>query len=58
MYIKLFKKVLMKIVFAEKPSQAQEYAKFHGARERKDGYMTGNGYAVTWTITCRWPGEI
>ncbi len=48
----------MKIVFAEKPSQAQEYAKFLGARERKDGYMTGNGYAVTWTITCRWPGEI
>ncbi len=39
-----------KVVLAEKPSQAKEYAKVLDCTERKDGYYTGNGYSVTWTI--------
>lgn len=39
----------MKAVLAEKPSVAREIAMVLGATEKKDGYLTGNGYAVTWT---------
>lgn len=38
----------MKVIIAEKPSVARDIALIVGARERKDGYMTGNDYAVTW----------
>jgi len=38
----------MKVIIAEKPSVARDIALIVGARERKDGYMEGNGYAVTW----------
>ena len=37
-------------IIAEKPSVAQEIARIVGARTRKDGYMEGNGYAVTWAF--------
>ena len=37
-------------IIAEKPSVAQEIARIVGARTRKDGYMEGNGYAVTWAL--------
>ena len=38
----------MKTVIAEKPSVAREIASLLGANEKKDGYLTGNGYYVTW----------
>ena len=40
----------MKIVIAEKPSVAREIAVLLGAIEKKDGYLTGNGYYVTWAL--------
>ncbi|MEM0576963.1 type IA DNA topoisomerase [Flavobacterium polysaccharolyticum] len=40
----------MKIVIAEKPSVAKEIAGLLGASEKKDGYLTGNGYYVTWAF--------
>jgi len=40
----------MKLVIAEKPSVAQSIARVIGADERKDGYMEGNGYIVSWCI--------
>jgi DNA topoisomerase-3 len=38
----------MKLVIAEKPSVAQSIARVIGADERKDGYLEGNGYLVSW----------
>ena len=40
----------MKVCIAEKPSVAREIAQVLGATTRKDGYMEGNGYQVTWTF--------
>ncbi|TQM21045.1 type IA DNA topoisomerase [Chryseobacterium aquifrigidense] len=40
----------MKVVLAEKPSVAREIAMVLGATEKNDGYLTGNGYAVTWSF--------
>lgn len=40
----------MKAIIAEKPSVAREIAAVVGARERKDGYISGNGYLVTWAF--------
>ncbi|MCC8097056.1 MAG: DNA topoisomerase 3 [Eubacterium sp.] len=40
----------MKLVIAEKPSVAQSIAKVIGANEKKDGYLQGNGYIVSWCI--------
>lgn len=40
----------MQLVIAEKPSVAQAIAHVIGAKERKDGYMEGNGYLVSWCI--------
>ncbi|MCD8292889.1 MAG: DNA topoisomerase 3 [Prevotellaceae bacterium] len=39
----------MIVCIAEKPSVARDIAEVLGARERRDGYMEGNGYQVTWT---------
>ena len=39
----------MIVCIAEKPSVAHEIADVLGARTRRDGYMEGNGYQVTWT---------
>ena len=40
----------MKVVLAEKPSVARDIARVLGCRTRADGYLTGNGYAVTWAF--------
>lgn len=40
----------MKAIIAEKPSVAREIAQLLGAREKKDGYLSGNGYCVTWAL--------
>jgi len=40
----------MQLVIAEKPSVAQAIARVVGAGGRKDGYMEGNGYIVSWCI--------
>ncbi len=40
----------MKAVIAEKPSVAREIAALLGATDKKDGYLTGNGYQVTWAL--------
>ena len=38
------------LVVAEKPSVAMSYAKVLGATNRKDGYLEGNGYLVSWCV--------
>jgi len=38
------------LVIAEKPSVAQSIAKVIGAASRKDGYLEGNGYIVSWCV--------
>ncbi|MCL2775410.1 MAG: DNA topoisomerase 3 [Oscillospiraceae bacterium] len=40
----------MRLIIAEKPSVGRELAGVVGAKERKDGYISGNGYIVTWAI--------
>ncbi|CAI8895217.1 DNA topoisomerase 3 [Chryseobacterium sp. IT-36CA2] len=40
----------MKAIIAEKPSVAREIARLLGAHEKKDGYLSGNGYCVTWAL--------
>ena len=37
-------------IIAEKPSVGQDIARVIGATEKKDGYMAGNGYLVTWAL--------
>lgn len=37
-------------VLAEKPSVARELAALLGAGSKKDGYLEGNGYCVTWAL--------
>ena len=37
-------------VIAEKPSVATDIAKIIGANQRCEGYLTGNGYMVTWAF--------
>lgn len=39
-----------KLVIAEKPSVAQAIAKALGVSERKDGYLQGNGYIISWCV--------
>ena len=38
------------LVIAEKPSVAQSIARVIGATSRKDGYLEGNGYVVSWCV--------
>ncbi|TDS13110.1 type IA DNA topoisomerase [Sphingobacterium paludis] len=40
----------MKAIIVEKPSVAREIATLLGATEKRDGYLTGNGYQVTWAL--------
>ena len=40
----------MILVIAEKPSVAQSIAKVLGATSRRDGYLEGNNYIVSWCI--------
>jgi putative uncharacterized protein (fragment) len=37
-------------ILAEKPSVAREIAAIVGAREKKEGYIEGAGYIVTWAL--------
>lgn len=37
-------------IIAEKPSVAKDIANVLGVRERHDGYLSGNGYLVTWAF--------
>ena len=39
-----------KLVIAEKPSVAQNLAAVIGATARKDGYLEGNGWRVSWCV--------
>lgn len=40
----------MIVCIAEKPSVARDIAKILGATHRKEGYIEGNGYCITWTF--------
>ena len=40
----------MIVCIAEKPSVAKEIADILGAKTRRDGFIEGNGYQVTWTF--------
>lgn len=40
----------MQVIIAEKPSVAREIAAIVGATSRKEGFIEGNGYAVTWAF--------
>ena len=40
----------MILVIAEKPSVAQTIAAVLEAKEKKDGFLTGNGYLVSWCV--------
>ena len=40
----------MKLVIAEKPSVAQSLAAVIGATARKDGYLEGGGWRVSWCV--------
>lgn len=37
-------------IIAEKPSVAREIAAIIGANDKKDGYLSGNNYLVTWAL--------
>ena len=39
-----------KLVIAEKPSVAQSLAAVIGATARKDGYLEGGGWRVSWCV--------
>ena len=41
---------MYKLVIAEKHSVAQSLAKVIGSTEKKDGYLEGNGYLVSWCV--------
>jgi DNA topoisomerase-3 len=40
----------MRLVIAEKPSVAMSIAAVIGANQRKNGYVEGNGYIVSWCV--------
>ncbi|MDD3022097.1 MAG: DNA topoisomerase III [Alphaproteobacteria bacterium] len=40
----------MKALIAEKPSVAKDIARIVGATQKCDGYLSGNGYLVTWAF--------
>ena len=41
---------MSKLVISEKPSVAQSIAKVLGATSRKEGYIEGGNYIVTWCV--------
>ena len=51
----------MKVIIAEKPSVARDIAAFLGISDRKDGYIEGEEYVVTWAfghlVTLQEPSE-
>ncbi|MDG2304548.1 MAG: DNA topoisomerase III [Candidatus Binatia bacterium] len=40
----------MNVLVAEKPSVARDVAKVLGATQRRNGYLEGNGWQVTWAL--------
>ena len=42
--------IVNNLVIAEKPSVAQSIAKVLGCTGRRDGYLEGNGYLVSWCV--------
>jgi len=40
----------MKLIIAEKPKVARQIAPLVGATNKEDGFIEGNGYAVTWAF--------
>lgn len=40
----------MKLIITEKPSVAKDIANVLGINKRDNGYMSGNGYIVTWCV--------
>ena len=44
-------------ILTDKPNVGKEIARILGAQTRENGYMTGNGYMVTWLseTCCHWP---
>lgn len=55
---------MYQLVIAEKPSVAQAIASVLGAKNKKDGYLEGNGYLVSWCVghlvelgNCPWCGS-
>lgn len=40
----------MTTLIAEKPSVARDIARIVGATQKEEGYLSGNGYLVTWAI--------
>ena len=40
----------MKLVIAEKPSVAGSIAAALGVKEKKDGYIEGGGYLISWCV--------
>ena len=41
---------MSRLVIAEKPSVAQSIASVLGAGNRKDGYLEGGGWLVSWCV--------
>jgi DNA topoisomerase-3 len=41
---------MVNVVVAEKPSVARDLAKVLGAGHRRDGYLEGNGWKITWAL--------
>lgn len=37
-------------IISEKPSVGMDIARIVGANEKQDGYVSGNGYMVTWAL--------
>ena len=48
-YVITYKRIMI-VCIAEKPSVAKEIADILGARNRREGFIEGNGYQVTWTF--------
>ena len=40
----------MQLVIAEKPSVAASIAAALGVKEKKDGYIEGGGYLISWCV--------
>ena len=40
----------MRVIVAEKPSVARDLARIVGARARREGYLEGQGWRVTWAL--------
>ena len=40
----------MKVIVAEKPSVARDIARVLNVTGKKEGFIDGNGYAITWAF--------